>query len=139
MAITLGAIALPAGLVWSDEHAWSPVAQSEEYGLTGALVLDIGTRLAGRPITLVGQSDGGFHTAWITRANLITLRTALIVANASWTLTLHDARTFTVKARHDGPGPLDAEPVPVARSFAPAHPGTAAQYLLKSVRLLVTA
>ena len=139
MAITLGAITLPSGLVWSDEYAWSPVQQSEEYGLTGALIVQIGSRLAGRPITLIGQSDGGYHTAWITRANLETLRTALIAPNATWTLTLNDSRTFTVRARHDGDGPLDAESGSVVRSFSPANPASSHRYYLKAVRLMVTA
>ena len=39
MAITLGALTLPDGLVWSDEDAWSPIAQSIEYGLTGSQMI----------------------------------------------------------------------------------------------------
>ena len=65
MAITLGALALPSGLVWTDELTWTPVVQSSEYSLTGALLLEISTQLAGRPITLTGQASGREYTAWI--------------------------------------------------------------------------
>ena len=44
MAITLGGLALPRGLRWTDELAWSPVAQSTEYGLTGALIVQEATK-----------------------------------------------------------------------------------------------
>lgn len=132
MAITLDAIVLPDTLVWEDEITWSPVAQSVETSLTGALIREEGTRLAGRPITLVGKSDSNSHTGWMTRAALLTLRAALIVADATFTLTLHDARTFTVAPRQD---PLDAEPLPVYRSFSPANPTSDRWYLVRTIRL----
>lgn len=132
MAITLGAITLPDGLTWEDEFAWSPVEQSTEYSLTGALIVQSSTKQAGRPITLMGQSDGMDHTVWITRTDLLALQTALAVAGTSWTLTLHDARTFTVAARET---PLDAEPLPVYRSFFPANPTGERWYLIRALRL----
>lgn len=134
MAITLGAIQLPAGLFWSDEFAWTPVSLSTEYSLTGALLVQAATKQAGRPITLTGQSDGLNHTAWISRTNLMALKTALNVTGASWTLTLHDTRTFTVMAAPDEP--LDAEPLPVVRSFAPADPSGDRWYVLRALKLI---
>ncbi len=113
MAITLGAIALPDTLVWEDEFSWSPVAQSTEYSLTGALI--------------VQEATGG-----ITLTNLRLLKTALDVAGASWTLTLHDARTFTVAVREN---PLEAEPLPVYRSFFPANPTGDRWYLIRALKL----
>jgi len=133
MAITLGAITLPDGLTWEDEFAWSPVEQSSEYSLTGALIVQEATKLAGRPITLTGQSDGQNYTVWISRTNLLALQAALNVAGASWTLTLHDARTFTVMA---APDPLDAQPLPVYRSFGPANPDGDHWYVLRALKLL---
>jgi hypothetical protein len=132
MAITLGAIALPDTLVWEDEFSWSPVAQSTEYSLTGALIVQEAIKLAGRPITLVGKSDGTAHTGGITLTNLRLLKTALDVAGASWTLTLHDARTFTVAVREN---PLEAEPLPVYRSFFPANPTGDRWYLIRALKL----
>jgi hypothetical protein len=132
MAITLGAITLPATLVWEDEFSWSPVAQSAEYSLTGALIVQEATKLAGRPITLAGKSDGTAHTGGISRTNLLALQTALAVAGATWTLTLHDSRTFTVAAREN---PLEAEPLAVYRSFFPANPTGDRWYLIRALKL----
>lgn len=136
MAITLGVIALPSGLIWSDEQEWSPLDQQTSYSLTGALIVEEAVKQAGRPITLVGQSDGNQHTAWITRAALDTLRTALDTPLAQFTLTLHDGRTFSVIPRRDGNGPLDAQPLPAVKSFFPRNPDANYLYLLKAVRLL---
>lgn len=139
MDITLGALTLPAGLVWSDEIAWSPVSASSTHSLTGALIVEVATKQAGRPITLIGQSSGNDHTAWITRANLLTLKAALEIADARYTLTLHDGRTFTVMARPDDTddkgSAVDADPLPVAGNFLPANPQTADWYVLRAVRL----
>lgn len=132
MAITLGAITLPSGLAWGDEFDWTPVEQSSDYSLTGALILQTATKLKGRPITLVGQSDGADHTAWISRANLLILKTALNVAGATFTLTLHDARIFTVAAN----GPVKAAPLPAYKSLLPANPDSDHWYLLASVPLI---
>ena len=136
MAITLGALTLPDGLAWSDEFAWTATAQATDYSITGALLVQVSTRQAGRPITLIGQSSGNSHTAWISRADLLTLRALLETAGAEHLLTLHDARTFTVSARQDGNGPLEAEPLPKVASFLPADPDDDDWYVLKAVRLM---
>lgn len=136
MAITLGVIALPDGLVWSDEQEWSPIDQQTSYSLTGALIVEEASKQAGRPITLTGQTDGSAHTAWITRANLALLRTALDTPLAQFTLTLHDGRTFSVIPRRDGNGPLTAVPIPAVKSFSPGNPDASYQYLLQAIRLL---
>jgi hypothetical protein len=68
MAITLTyegvTIALSDRLVWTDEFSWSPVVQATVYSTTGALLVDVGVRQAGRPITLEGIESA----AWITRS-----------------------------------------------------------------------
>ncbi len=133
MAILLGSLTLPATLVWEDEFTWTPVAQSSDYSLTGALIVQTSTKLAGRPITLTGKSDGTYHTAGLSRADLLTLKTALDVTGATFTLTLHDARTFTVMAATDA---LQAEPLPIFRGFAPADPASDRWYLIRSLKLM---
>jgi hypothetical protein len=133
MAITLGAITLPPTLVWEDEFSWMPVSIQTDYSLTGALIVQTAARLAGRPITLVGKSDGNQHTGGLTRSALLALREAITVPDATFTLTLHDARTFNVIAAEN---PLDAEPLPVYRSFYPATPADDRLYLIRAVRLL---
>ena len=60
MAITLQnagtTLALPPDLIWTDELLWSPVRQSTERSITGALIVDRAVRVGGRAITL--QGDG---------------------------------------------------------------------------------
>lgn len=84
---------LPPDLVWTDEFStWSPIEQSIEYGLTGALLIDVGTRQAGRPITLSGTVDA----AWMHREQALRLHAWRALPGAEFTLTLHDASTRTV-------------------------------------------
>lgn len=142
--ITLGALVLPSGLIWSDEHAWTPIAQSAgDYSLTGALLMQESVKLSGRPITLSFQQDGNEHTAWIRRSqtyngwsSLDALRSALLVPNVRLTLTLHDNRQFVVSPRHDGDGAIRVKPQAVYKSFSLANPGPEYFYYLEAVRLI---
>lgn len=103
---TLGVIQLPRGMLWIDEFNWSAVEKAAEYSVTGALLIDAATKLAGRPLTLQGTSDAG----WIERGVLKALR-ALAAADAVGVhvLTLADGRIFNVQF---APGePIEAAPV----------------------------
>ena len=90
---TLGAISLPRGMLWADENDWLPFDKHVEYSTTGALLIDAGTRLAGRPITLQAENDAG----WIRRDVLAALRTLAADPLGVHTLTLADGRTFDVQ------------------------------------------
>lgn len=57
-------------LQWTDEFSWSPVDQATAYSTTGALLVDVALKQAGRPITLVGAETA----AWINRALCETLQ-----------------------------------------------------------------
>ncbi|CAM3349097.1 hypothetical protein [Paracidovorax anthurii] len=57
-------------LQWTDEYSWSPVDQATAYSTTGALLVDVALKQAGRPITLVGTDS----KAWISRALCDTLQ-----------------------------------------------------------------
>ena len=105
---TLDGLALPAGMIWQDEFDWSPALSAQEYSLTGALVIDAGTRQAGRPITLAASDDRGW--SGMTRDKLITLRAKAAVAAATYTLQLADGRSFTVAFR-PGDEPITARQV----------------------------
>lgn len=96
-------IDLPADLEWQDEFDWTPVEQSTEYSLTGALIVQSGAMQAGRPITLYGGREG----AWIKRAKLEQLYAMASVSGLQMTLQLW-GRTFTVMFRET---PLNAEPI----------------------------
>lgn len=88
MAITLlhdaTTLTLPDRLVWSDEFSWSPVEQATEWSTTGALLVDVGTKLGGRPITLEGVES----EAWISRELAASLRAWAQVPGRVMTLTL---------------------------------------------------
>lgn len=99
-------ITLPPDLLWEDEYAWAPVAQSLDYTLTGAVVVQSASRLAGRPITLSGADD----RAWVAKAALDQLYAMASVEGQQMTLTLADARSFTVMFRHQD-GALTAAPL----------------------------
>lgn len=55
---------LGARLLWTDEFEWSPVAQTVTTSTTGALLVSVALRQAGRPITL----DGVASQAWYSWA-----------------------------------------------------------------------
>jgi hypothetical protein len=103
--ITLDAIQLPNGVVWTDEYDWSPTQQAKSYTLTGALVLETSIKLAGRPITLQGRIDSG----WVKRSVVEALY-AKLDDNVDMTLTYHDNRVFTVRFDHEAK-PIDSAPV----------------------------
>ncbi|WP_027853391.1 hypothetical protein [Marinobacterium litorale] len=99
--ITLNGITLPEDLIWSDEFSWTAVRQGADYSLTGALMIDEATRLAGRPITL---TDG-----WASRALVLQLYTLTQQAGQTHTLTINGT-SYDVMFRQSE-GPLSATPV----------------------------
>ena len=106
-------ITLPDDLEWTDETAYSVVEQSTEHTLTGALVLDVGARLAGRPITLTGGDD-----VWVTRAMVDALRAWADTPGLALTLTMNGYAAKLVMFRlQDGPG-VEARPVRFAAPIA---------------------
>lgn len=48
-------ITLPTDLNWTDEYKWTPVVQSQEYAISGSLIVEEWVKQAGRPITLQGR------------------------------------------------------------------------------------
>lgn len=133
MAITLGGVALPDGLRWADEFAWSPRVQSTDWSLTGALLVEEAEKQAGRPITLVG----GRTWAWMTRESLLDLQAQLDSApDTGLTLVLHDGRTFQVLPRMESSGALQAAPLPRILESGYADPSDDDWYYLDELRLL---
>lgn len=132
MAITLASVTttvtLPQGLIWADELTWSPVALATEYTLTGSLILERSTKQAGRAITLVGTKE----FAWIARTDLLYLQT-ILAEDADLILTLHDARTFTVRPADN---PLQVALLPRVKDSGPSNPSTGAWYVLESLKLI---
>lgn len=82
--LTYGAstVALPDDLAWPDECSWPKVAQRKGYSVTGSLLVESGTKAAGRVLTL----QGGDTFAWIPRSTLLALKA--LIEQAGITLTL---------------------------------------------------
>ncbi len=71
-------------LQWANEYDWSPVAQATGYSTRGVLLVDVGLKLAGQPITLEGTDTN----AWITRALCDTLKAWAALPGAQFDLVL---------------------------------------------------
>jgi len=97
---------LPDDLLWTDEHHWTPAVATVSYLLTGALLVESATRLAGRPITLQAPED----MAWVTRTLVDQLFSFAAEPDRTLELKFADGRTFVVMFRHQDQ-PLDCAPV----------------------------
>ncbi len=98
---------------WVDEYDWDVIEQTQEHSLTGALMIQEGVKLYGRPITL--QSNGG---AWFTLATVRALEALRDQLGIIMLLTLpRGDQHFVTWSRADG-APLRA--VPLFRSVDPA-------------------
>lgn len=99
----LAGVTLP-GLIWVDEFAWSVTAQKVERSLSGVLLVQAAGKVKGRPITLSGGED----YALVSRATLVALQALADTPGLNMTLTLADARVFSVMFRHEDPPALEA-------------------------------
>lgn len=101
----LDSIELDDQFEWADEFDWDAVAQEQERSLTGALLVQEGVKLHGRPITL--KSSGGVWTPLSVVRQLEALRDQrLKVMN----LVLPDGREFPVIFNRSNGAPLKATP-----------------------------
>lgn len=88
---TRAALTLHAQYSWSDEYEWSSLKQSAPvYSLSGAMHVDQGTMLAGRPITL------DCAHARIKRSDVELLQAWSAVPELELMLNHPDGRTFDV-------------------------------------------
>jgi len=106
---TSATIILPDDLFWQDE-AWSPVVQSAERSLTGALILQEATRVAGRPITLSGYSGQGGQGSAITKAKGDELLAWAAIACLPMTLERLGV-TYNVRWNHASGSPVSLVPI----------------------------
>lgn len=112
----LNDIELPRGMLWVDEFNWSALQKSVERGITGAQIIDVVSRIAGRPITLQAVQDQG----WIRRD---VLQSVLALANdpaGEYLLRLADGRDFVVQ--FSGDDPVSAEPLSRPELPPDSHP-----------------
>jgi hypothetical protein len=100
---------LDPDLYWADENQYSPVQQSVDEGLTGALIIQVDgdADRPGRPITLQPEGD---DSAWMIRADLDQLNAWGAIAGAVMTLNLRGVDR-SVMFRHQDKPAIDAKPV----------------------------
>lgn len=105
ITLTVGAtvLELDPDLAWSDEFAWAATEQSVSRSLTGALIVQLGLRQAGRPITLVASDSSG----WMSRAAMAQLQAWADIPGQTMTLALRGV-AYPVMFRHHDGGPFDA-------------------------------
>lgn len=101
-------VPLEDGFLWSDEFDWKPIEQKQERAINGALIIQEGKKLTGRPITLVPPVPG---MGWIKRKHL---RDILEWSSLQEQFTLqfewpHDQRQFNVIFNHEA-GAIEAKP-----------------------------
>jgi hypothetical protein len=121
MSITLAAsgttITLSPDLFWPDENDWTPVQQSVETTITGAMDVQVGTRLNGRPITLQPEND---TSGWMPYSVVEQLRNWAAVPGLELVLTLRSTPR-TVMFRHQDGG-FEATPVAHRRDVLSTDP-----------------
>lgn len=94
MAFTLVNQLLPDDLDWIDEFSgWCPVQRETTLGSTGKNIHQSGLLVAGRPITLVSESQGDVAGV-ATRADVLAIEEMLLITTPML-LTLDD-RQFNV-------------------------------------------
>jgi hypothetical protein len=98
-------VALSDDFDFPNEFTWEPIRQTKTYSVTGALLVEVGTRQTGRLITLQGSDT----YAWVTRAQLGDLRE--MAANPAVNMTLlFRGVTYTVRFDYES-GAIEARPV----------------------------
>lgn len=127
---------LPKDLQWADELTWNAVAQSVEYSLTGALLIQEGVKQKGRHITLVGLDN----MAWITRGVGITLLSMMNSPGLVMKLDFLSSVTpypvlfsYNVMFRH-----FEAPAVDIKRIQHWDQYETGAYYIVNSIKLMET-
>lgn len=99
-------ITLSDDLLWADEHDWNPVTQTSQRTITGALVVQAGVNVAGRPITLRPENNDTWHD----RSVVEQLRNFAAVPGLEMTLTLRGTPREVIFRHHDGIA-VEASPV----------------------------
>jgi hypothetical protein len=113
MSITLkygdDTLPLDPDLFWADENQYSPVEQSVDRAIGGALIIQVDgdADQPGRPITLQPEDDS---SAWMIRADLDQLNEWSAIPGAVFMLTLRGVDRQVIFRHQDKPA-IDAKPV----------------------------
>ena len=115
-------------LEWVDEFDWDPIAQEQDRSLTGALIIQEGVKLYGRPITL--ESNDG---AWFTLATVRALEALRDQLGKVMLLTLPTGDTHYVTWNRAAGAPVVGKPL-----FRTVNPGLDDLYHI-TLRLITVA
>lgn len=77
-------LTLPNDILWEDEHSWYGVVHESGYTLTGALVVEVSQKLAGKPVTLRSRPN----MSWIPKATFDVLKAWAETPGKQLTLTI---------------------------------------------------
>jgi len=119
--ITLGTVTLPPDLQWADELTWVPLGASAKLSLSGAEIVQTS------PTASAAMRQGSSAFAWVNYATVQALLALAAAPGATYTLTLLDGRTFTVRFRVEDT-PIEATPV-LHRATPDAAARDALQYI----------
>lgn len=106
-------IELDAGLMWSDEFAWSSVEMATSRSLSGALIIETAVKQGGRPLTLSNSDDCN----WCDRQTLLTLQGWCNTPACALLITLQNGGTHTVTPDCTNGNALTAKPITELPSF----------------------
>lgn len=99
MTNSLAGIELDDEIAWTDELDWTPIEQSLSRGQTGRMIVQEGTKVGGRPMTLT-MTDCSRATVDLLRDQLTTAQMSLLLYGT----------TYQVRWRH-GDKPIEATPL----------------------------
>ena len=108
-AISLGGLALPNGLQWTNRYSSQAIQQTLEYALDGSAVIYSAAKSGGLLIVLESLEDSG----WFSQAQADTvLALANQALNVSQALTFYfDSYTAQVLFAHNTPPAVDLKPL----------------------------
>jgi len=100
MSVTLSdgttTVTLPHDILWEDEHNWDSVVQETQYTVTGALVIEVSQKQAGRPVTLKSREQ----MSWIPKVDHDQIRSWANTPGIELTLTIRST-SYTVVFDHE--------------------------------------
>jgi hypothetical protein len=90
-------LTLPSDLEWSDQYGWSAPVASKTHTLTGAMIVQQGKRMAGRPITLESPDN---ERGWVKKNIVDSLMVLADKTDTDYQLLLNDGVTRRVRFDH---------------------------------------
>lgn len=93
-------VVLTDDLAWIDEFTFNPVREAKDITTTGAIVLQYGTMVAGRTITLKSPDE---RAGWVQYSAIAQLKIWALIAGQELTLTLRGVDYTVVFRQSDGP------------------------------------